>query len=77
MADAALFSESDIDSDSSIFHPSTSFEDNPNSGTSFSDSNAAFHDSYFLDHDYVSEISTASSNKRKRYFIFFLIVSYN
>lgn len=69
MADAGLFSESDIDSDSSLFHPSTSFEDNPNSGTSFSDSNAAFHDSYFLDHNYVSEISSASSNKRKRYSI--------
>ena len=66
MAEDGLFSESDIDNESALFHPSTSFESSRRAESTFSGANSSFHESYFLDHNYVSDVPSSSVNKRKR-----------
>jgi hypothetical protein len=66
MAEDELFSEGDVDNESALFHPSTSYESGRRAESSYSDSDSSFHESYFLDHNYVSDVPTSSANKRKR-----------
>lgn len=66
MANDGLFSENEVDSVSRLFHPGTSFGETGSAGTSYSSSDSSFHESYFLDHSYISGVSTSSVNKRKR-----------
>ena len=63
MAEDGLFSEGDIDNESALFHPSTSYDSGRRAERPYTASDSSFHESYFLDHNYVSDVPTTSANK--------------